>query len=568
MNTVRIARYTLLATALALAACGKKEEAGVPLSFVPADTPFLVANREAIPEATVNAWSRQMQAAWPSIMGMYEKMLTATPADDADIDDAARARIETAQRVMKALIAEMKLRDTPAKWAEVGFGPKARAAFYGIGLVPVARIELGDADAFRAMVARIETNSGSKLGTIDVDGQSVWTIDVEEVRGLIAIEGTHLVASVLPVNAEPALLRSVLGLDRPQNSLADSSTLADLEKAEGYQPYGTGWIDLRRIVALVDKDPGYRAFAALAGETPPALDDTCRKELDGVFAQMPRAVFGYTRLEATRIDSSMRLELAAPLAQAFQTLSTPPAGSNAPAGALYDIALSLPVLKIKDFLLARIEPVVASPYQCAAFAEWNEKAVEMKTQLSQFVPPPLSDLTGLRLTLDRLDWPTEGNPDLAARLLVASSNPAAMVGMAQLAVPALAELQIPTDGSAVTIPDGVIPNASGFLPSVRVAMNDKGLALASGDGDLPGYLTAATANDGQLFRVSFTGAFYTLIGDMMGRFSAMLPDQNQSELQAQRELYAMYAKWIKLADVRVNATAKGIEVVQTVEVAP
>jgi predicted small lipoprotein YifL len=566
MNTVRIARFTVLAAALALAACGKKEEAGTPLSFVPADTPFVMANREAIPDATVNAWSRQMQAAWPNIMGMYEKMLTTTP--DADVDDATRARIETAQRVMKALIAEMKPRDTPAKWAEVGLGPKSRAAFYGIGLVPVMRVELGDPAAFRAMVARVETRSGSTLGTLDVDGQEVWTIDIDEVRGLIAIEGTHLVASVLPVNAEPALLRSVLGLDRPQTSVADNGTLADLEKAEGYQPYGSGWVDLRRIVALVDKDPGYRAFAALASEAPPALDDTCRRELDGLFAQMPRAVFGYTRMETARMDVAMRLDLAAPIAQALQALSTPPPGSNAPAGALYDIALSLPVLKIKDFLLARIEPVVASPYQCAAFAEWNAKAVEMKAQLSQFVPPPMSDLTGLRLTLDRFDWPADGNPDLAARLLVASSNPAAIVGMAQLAVPALAQLQIPTDGSAVTLPDGVIPNASGFLPSVRVAMNDKALALASGDGDLSGYLKAAAANDGQLFRASFTGAFYALLGDMLGRFGAMLPDQNQAELQSQRELYAMYATWIKQTDVRVNATAKGIEVVQTVEVAP
>ena len=568
MTTVRMTRFTLLAAALALAACGKKEEAGVPLSFVPADTPFVMANRDALPDATVNAWARQMQAAWPNIMGMYEKMLTATPDADAELDDAARARIEKAQRVMKALIAELKPRDTPAKWAEIGLGPKSRGAFYGIGLVPVMRLELGDAEAFRAMVARVEADSGSKLGTIDVDGQAVWTIDIDEVRGLIAIQGTHLVASVLPSSAEPALLRGVLGLDRPKTSVADNGALADLEKAEGYQPYGSGWVDLRRIVALVDRDPGYRAFAALASETPPALDDTCRAELDGLFAQMPRAVFGYTRMEATRMDAAMRLDLAAPIAKALQGLSVPPPGSNAPAGALYDIAISLPVLKIKDFLLARIEPVVASPYQCTAFADWNAKAVEMKAHLSQFVPPPLSDFTGLRLTLDRFSWPADGNPDLAARLLVASSNPAAIVGMAQLAVPELAGVQIPADGSAVTLPDGVIPNASGFVPSLRVAMNDKALALASGDGDLSGYLTAATASDGQLFRANFTGAFYALIADMMGRFGAMLPNQNQAELQSQRELYAMYATWIKQADVRVNATAKGLEIVQTTEVAP
>lgn len=560
-------RYVALAAALALAACGKKQDDSAPLAFVPADTPFVFANREVVPDAVVDAWSRQMQSVWPTIMGLYERMLGATPTDST-VDEPTQARIATAQRVIKALLAELKPRDTPAKLAEIGLGPKARAAVYGVGLVPVARIELADAEAFRAMVARVEAASGTKLGTLDVDGQPTWTIDVDAVRALIAIEGSHLVASVLPTNADKALLRSVLGLDRPATSLAEAGALADLERAEGYQPYGAGWIDLRRIVALVDTDPGYRAFAALGGDAVPTLDATCRGELDGLFAQMPRAVFGYTRMEATHMDAAMRLDLAAPIAASLQTLSVPPPGSDAPAGALYDIALSLPVLKLKDFLLARIEPVVASPYQCKAFAEWNSKAVELKQQLSQFVPPPLSDFTGLRLTLDRLAWPADGDPDVAARLLVASSNPAAIVGMAQLAVPALAQLQIPADGTPVTLPDGVIPNAAGFVPSVRVAMDAKALALASGDGDLGAYLKAPAASDGQLVRVNFSGSFYTVVADLMGRFGAMLPPENQSELATQRELYAMYAKWVRHSDVRVNATAKGLEFVQEIEIAP
>lgn len=563
MNPVRHARITLLAAALAVAACSNKasDTEAPPLAFVPADTAFVIANREVIPDATVDAWSRQMQATWPTLIAMYETMIRSAPADGENAEAAA------ARRVVEAILAEVKTRDTAARWAEVGLGPKARGAVYGIGLVPVVRVELGDPDAFRAMIARIETQSGSKLGILDVGGQPVWTIDVEKLRGLIAIQGRHLVASMLPANADETLLRSVLGLDRPARNLADDSAIAALERAEGYQPYGTGWVDLRRLLALVDNDPGYRAFAALADETPAPLDATCRAEIDGLFAQMPRLVFGYTRLEAGRIDAAARLELAAPIAQSLMTLSTPPPGSDAPSTALYDFAVSLPVLKLKDFLLARIEPVVAAPYQCSTFAEWNAKAVELKGRLSQFVPPPLSDFTGLRLTFDRFDWPQGGNPDFAARLLVASSNTQALIGMAQLAVPELAKLTIPTDGTPVTLPAGIIPNASGFAPEMTVAVNAKALALASGGGDLGAYLDAPAATDGQLMRFAFSGAFYTLMSDLMGRFGAMLPSENQAELATQRELYALYAKWIRQADVRVNATSKGLEFKQSVELA-
>lgn len=564
MNAVRCTRVTLLALTLALAACGKKtavEDDASPLAYVPADTAFVMANREPMPEATVNAWSRQMQGTWPILIGMYEKMLTSIPATDDDKPQAAAAK-----RVAEAIIAELKPLDSMDKWATLGFTPKARSAIYSVGLVPVMRTELGDPDAFRAMLARIEANSGAKLGTIEVGGQSVQTIELDKVRGLIAIEGRQLVASLLPTNADEALLRSVLGLDRPQQSLAASGALTALEQAEGYQPYFSGWVDLRRIVALIDKDPGYRAFAALATDKPaPALDDTCRAELDGLFAQMPRMVFGYTRIDAARMDASARLDLAAPIAQSLMTLSSPPPGSNAPVGALYDVALSLPVLKLKDFLLARIEPVVASPYQCAAFAEWNTKAVEMKAQLSQFVPPPLSDFTGLRLTLDHFSWPADGEPDLSARLLVATSNPQALVGMAQMALPALAQLSIPTDGTPVALPADTIPSSVGFVPTLSVAMNANAVALASGGGDLKTYLAAPAASDGQLMRFGFTGGFYALFGDLMGRFGAMLPAENQADLATQRELYALYAKWIKQSDLRINATPKGLEFVQSVE---
>ncbi|WP_440223666.1 hypothetical protein ACQQ2N_00300 [Dokdonella sp. MW10] len=558
----RLLRTAVLGGLLALAACGKKDDDASPLAFVPADTPFVIANIETAPDATVAAWSRQMQAAWPSIIGLYEQMLATPTPDDAD------PRVQTARRVAQALIDEVKQRNTPEKWAEVGLGPKSRGALYGVGLVPVMRVELGDPDAFRAMVARVETAGGAKLGTLEVGGQAVWTIDVEKVRGLIAIQDRHLVASLLPVGADDALVRRVLGLDKPEQNLAGTGALAKLEKEEGYKPYGSGWIDLRRVVALVDKDPGYQAFAKLVSEAPAPIDDTCRSELDGVVAQMPRLVLGYTRLEPTHMDMTMRLDLAAPIAQSLQTLSVPPPGSAAPAGALYDIAFSLPVLKIKDFLLARIEPVVATPFKCPAFADWNVKAVELKEQLSQFVPPPLSDFTGLRVTLDRFAWPADGEPDVAARVLVASSNPAAIVGMAQLAVPALAELKLAADGQPVKLPEGLIPDSMGFAPDVSVAMNDKALAFATAGGDLPGYLAAPAASDGQLMRTAYTGSFYTLLGDLMTRFSAMLPEKERANLDQQRELYALYAQWFKHFDVHVNATPKGLEIVQKVELAP
>ena len=164
--------------------------------------------------------------------------------------------------------------------------------------------------------------------------------------------------------------------------------------------------------------------------------------------------------------------------------------------------------------------------------------------------------------------PRDQRQEAAARLLVATGNPQALVGLAQLALPDLAAVAIPTDGTPVALPAGIIPNASGYLPQLSVAMDGKALALASGDGDLRAYLAAPAASDGQLIRFAFTGGFYSMLGDLIGRVETLMPSGQPSDLARQRELYALYARWIRLSDLRINATPKGLEFVQSIELAP
>ncbi len=562
MLNLRHSRPVLLAAVLALSACGSKDDDHAPLAFVPADTPFVVANSAAIPDATIDAWARQMQGMWPVLIGMYEKMLDDLAAGDAP--EAVQAR-----SVVRAILDEIRQRDTPAKWAEIGFSPKARAAFYGVGLVPVLRAELGDPDAFRAMITRVETAAGATLGSSRVGEQELRTFAIGETEGIIALQDKHLVLSVLPKDADETLKRAVLGLDRPARNLGEGGELPALEKAEKFTPYGSGWIDLRRIVALVDNDPGYAAFARLLDQPPGRFDAECRSEVDGIVAQAPRMVFGYTALEPSHMAFSSRLDLAPALAQSLMKLSTPPPGSAAPAGSLYDLSLSMPVLKIKDFLVERVDAVIAAPFRCPALQTWNESANELKARLGQFVPPPISDFTGLRVTIDRLAFPADGAPDFSGNVLVATANPMAIIGMAQLAVPALKDFAITPDGQPVALPAGVIPNEVGFAPQVHVAVDADALAIGSGpDSNLSAYLAAPAASDGQLLRTAYSGKFYDTIATMMTRFSSMLPEKERASIDQQQALYAMYSRWFDTIDLRVNATPRGLEMHQVVELNP
>jgi hypothetical protein len=552
----------LLSLALVAGACSKSTVQGPPLAFVPADTPFVIASTESMPDATRALWARQMQSVWPTMIGLYENMLTNLP-------EQGNADIAASKRVMQAIIDEVRERDTPEKWADVGFSMGARSAIYGVGMVPVLRMELGDPDKFRAMIARIEKNAGASLGTSKVDDLEIRTFNFGSVQGMIAFEADQLVLSILPADAANDLRRRVLGLDPPDQTIEASGSLAAFNKSEGFLPYGSGWIDFRRIVALIDKDPGYNAWAHMLSATPPALDDVCRSELDGIAAHAPRLSFGYTRLEGQQMDFRSRLDLDKSLAQSFIKLSSPPAGSAAPFTALYDIAMSLPVLKIKDFLIERSNAIVAAPFKCAELASWNEAANDLKQQLTQTVPPPLSDLTGLRLMFERLDMPAQGNPDVSAAVLIGSLDPSVLIDMAKSFVPALTGFELNLDGKNADLPAGVIPPGTGFEPAMKVAANNSAIAIGIGADVSPAdVLAAATAADGQLMRFAYSGKFYDLLGSLVTRYSSAMPEKQRAEMEKQTALYAIYARLIKSVDIHVNATEKGIEMVQSVELNP
>jgi len=148
---VRLA--ALIAVAALFSACSKPPVADSPLAYAPADTPYVYGNLEAVPAATVEQLSKPMQDYWPTLFDLYETILK----------DAKPAIDDPSQKIATALLEEIKSHNSWDKLRQIGLKPDARVAIYGVGLVPVLRIELGDAAAFKAEVARVEQNAGAKL---------------------------------------------------------------------------------------------------------------------------------------------------------------------------------------------------------------------------------------------------------------------------------------------------------------------------------------------------------------------------------------------------------------------
>jgi len=555
---VRLA--ALIAAAALFSSCSKPPAADSPLAYVPADTPYVYGNLEAVPAATVEQLSKPIQDYWPMLFDLYESM----------IKDAGPAIDGSSRKIATALLEEIKTHNTWDKLRQIGLKPDSRMAFYGVGLVPVLRMELGDPAAFKAEVARVEGNAGAKLPVAKTGDQEYWAPGDDTLAAAIAIQGNHLVITMFPPNASDALKQTLLGLKRPAQNIVDAGTLQALAKQHSYSPYGEGFVDFVRLVEILSKPlAGSDAeFAQTLGLPAIASDATCRAEYLEIAHKFPRVVFGAEELSAQRIRIATQLEIDPRIAQQFASAIGAAPGTGAASQGAIDFSIALPVLKLKDFWIAQADAVAAKPYACATLQSLNDGFAESKAKVDVTVPPPFSDLMGLRSSVSKFEM-SQGSsskvPDVTGKLLLATNNPVAALAMAQLALPELQKVKISPDGKPVALPADLLPAGA---PPLMVAMSDKAVAFATGADDiasLGAYLADPAAATPVFLRMHFSGVVY---GWMARSFEAMkesMPADKQSQFQLQTQMFGMYEKWLRSSDFTLTATPTGIQMQQVIE---
>lgn len=550
----------LICVAALVAACGKSASPGgsdAPLAFAPADTPYAYANLEPMPADVLAAQSKHMHAFWPLLFEQYDAML-----NDAEL--GARPH-----KILSAVLDELRPRDSLDKMREIGFKPDGHVAMYGVGLIPVVRIELGDPAAFKAALARIEAKTGEKIPTGKTGAQDYWQFGDEKMNLIVAVQNSHLVLTLWTPDANDQVKQALLGLTRPAKTLADAGNLQAIAKQYGYTPYGEGYFDFVALVQRLSSAPtGADLEIAKAMKLPTAgaiTDPVCKAEFLGIAQTFPRVLVGAENVAPNHMKIGMQFEIAASLAQQIATTLTAAPGTGTAAQGLMDFSLSVPVLKLKDFWLKQADAVAAKPFACPALAELNESFRSSKAKVDTTIPPPVSDLTGLRMTISRITHGAtpSATPDVAGKVLMGTSNPLAAIGMAQMAVPQLKDMKIATDGKPVALPAGLAPGT----PPLTIAMSDKAIAIAAGkgeEGNLGDFLSAAPAATPVFMRVQFSGAIYGLMARYGEVFKHRLRPDKPGALD-QTKLFALYEKMLRTIEISFEANASGVAMHETVD---
>jgi hypothetical protein len=496
------------------------------LKYVPSDTPYVFATPEAMPNDVLDKLEPHIDAilsSYKEIAGMALDNIDSTDAEDAE--DAANINhfVSVAEEFM-GLMGHEELR-------AAGIPRNARTAIYGVGMLPVLRVQLDDAGAFEKTVARFEGKAGKSMQTDTVNGQDYRYAGDDGVRFILGVIDSHVVVTVVPTALSDEQLAAVLGITLPSENIGASGGLEKIAKEYGYAAYALGYFDFERMVSVfLDNQDGVNAELLSLLDYEDELTDVCRAEIREMSGIMPRIVSGYTAINVKKFSSNTIIELRPDIATGLAGIIGAVPGLGVDHGGLMSFGMSINLLGAREFYAARLDALEADPYQCELFAEFQDGVVAGRQALQQPVPPIAYDFNGFLAVVDDIEGfdLTQQKPptDIDMGLLIATQNAEGLLAMGAMFSPELAALNLEPNGKPVKFD---VPQVAAQIGTAFLGMNENGLGIAVGDNAesrLTGMLAASAGDPPPFFSVNMDAArYYNLVAEGM---MVENPDQQEN----------------------------------------
>ena len=564
----------MLAGALALTACGKDEpepaatslltSSDTVLRYVPADTPYVFASVEPLPDELMD----KLEPKFDRILASYQTILREIVAQHSAKMSEDEQNSEEAQ-ALRAVIDELTTLLSVDGLRAAGVGRDATGAIYGNGMLPVVRWDLTDGALFDAAISRLEEKAGEKMSVAAIEGGGYRYMDFEQLRLIIAILSDQAVITFVPADFPEPGVAAALGLTPPARSIADAGTLGTIAQTYGFTPHFAGLIDLQAIAAVFTQpQTGINAALLEMSDAPrPDLSAACKAEIQAMVGIAPRVVMGYDEIDTERLASTMIVELRQDIAAGLSGLTAPVPGLGGDKGGVMSFGMSLDVDAARKFVEARIDAIEADPYECEYFANLQAGVAGARQSLSQPVPPMVYDFKGFLAVIDEiegLDVATQTPPtSVEGSFMLAMDNAQALVAMGAMFSPELAALNLQPDGKPVAL---ALPQLQMMGLSAFAALTEGAVAIGVGDGaesEVATLLGASVGESRPFLSFSMDAArYYTFLGEAMAAAEPEEGDDQQSpELQAaMNEMMLAAADLYDRLSTDVFLTSKGVEI--------
>lgn len=563
-----------LLISIAVSSCSKsaetdKEEANL-LEFVPADTPYLFAHTEPLPDDVLNALEPGMDSLLIAYGNLLKAMINSeieNADEDSEVSEEELATIEAVGNELASLLTLDGLKSA-------GIDGQSTMVAYGEGLLPVFRIRLTDGELMENTIARIEEKAGLDMPTKKVDDQTYRYAGDEDAQLIMAVVGNDLVVTMVPMTHTDALLKSLLGLSKPGESISASGKVARLLEENGFKPYYMAFVDITQLAStFLDEQTGSNAeLLALGDYDPSVLSDVCRAEFSEIAGIVPRIFAGYTEINTEAISSNFVIELRPDIAGGLATLTAPVQGLGLTTGGLFSIGSSIDLLAARAFYSARLDAMEADPYECEELAELQAGVAQGREMLKQPIMPIFYSIKGFLAVVDAMDGMDIANQQpptsIDASFLLQTDNPQGLVAMGAMFSPDLAALDLQANGEPKKIQ---LPPMSPALEEAHIAMTDSSLVLSIGEGGADRIIGLLKKDyiEPPPFMSIFMDAdkYYGVVADSMALAQSNEDDTSPEVTAAMSELNRTMQGWFGEFSVSVNFTDRGVEMPSTVIIA-
>lgn len=524
-----------------------KNNAAPMLKYVPANSPYFMATREALPEQDAFDLYQRMQPMTTLESDLDELRNTLPEIED---DEVLHSIMTLLIATGEELIGVESLEDVHA----LGLKMSPQAAFYGLGILPVMRMQLQDEEAFRETLQRILTKADITPRTATTNGTDYWILTPEgPLQAILVIEDQQLLVSVVPQDASDELLAQVLGKTLPDSSIGDTDALAELEQRHDFTPYGAGQIDSSRLFDELSS-PTHSGTQALmnAVDAEPLDLSTCQADIDRITSRFPGLVMGMREYNLDRMEMNLILETDEEIVTDLRALTTQVPGLGSTGGmASFGLGLDLPVLL--QTVQKYAQEVRQNPFSCDELQElngtWDEINMAINNPITMMIGPSLS---GFNARIDSLTM-KNGAPNGVGILTLASQNPLALLSTVSAFMPELGALGLEPGGKARQVESMMLPPDS---PPLYAAMSDTAVALGVGISDsaaLQSELQAPTSERDLLFHGHMTGEFYQALANVMEQTASDEITASDIEVLKQYgDAYQNTEYWLRVDDAGVE----------------
>ncbi len=445
------------------------------LSHVPADTSYMFANKNPIPADVMDFHMKRSQEVFKMISKLQYK---AKKAGDKD------GSASKGEAFFKAITDEFSSKLADKKFEDTGLSLKATSMIYGYNEMPVMRMSIADKGKILELIKRAEEESGYKVrfdkcGEFECIKESLG--DNEPSISVVLLKD-QLAMALFRKDDEKDVINHLTGKADPKAAYGEDKWDAFL-KDNNYKGFGDGFVNLKKLYNNHKEDFAKGFFNSGKKKAISKEDQkACMGVIDDHVNNMPGIIFGSKNMKAGNMDYEMVFQTSEGVSSSLQEVANKTNIAKRSVNPIFSMGLNLNAKKLGEAVTTYSNFLIKSgeTHKCKS-VDAKEIRKGMGGML-MVMNMGLTQLKSVYVSLNELDLDERMQPKkLDVFLSIGSDDPAGLLAMATMMSPGLANLKVPADGTAVTLPAGAIPSKGMPLPPISISRSDKAINFMIGN---------------------------------------------------------------------------------------